>query len=155
MAITGWVLPKLLGNLDYKTPEVLSPDEEVAKEDRPSFAISLLVPLIPAIIMISALIANVWLKKGTQGYDWVNFVGSSPVAMTLAMLAAFYFFGLRQKRGIEWVMDQFGRAVKPIAMVVLIIGAGGALKQTIIDTGIGDYIGRLMDGGGANPYVMA
>lgn len=29
-------------------------------------------------------------------------------------------------------------------MVILIIGAGGVLKQTIIDTGIGDTIGMLM-----------
>ncbi|MFQ7388725.1 MAG: hypothetical protein ACLRP3_09025 [Escherichia sp.] len=28
--------------------------------------------------------------------------------------------------------------------MILIIGAGGVLKQTIIDTGIGDTIGMLM-----------
>lgn len=32
-------------------------------------------------------------------------------------------------------------------MVILIIGAGGVLKQTIIDTGIGDTIGMLMSHG--------
>lgn len=52
-------------------------------------------------------------------------------------------------------MDQFERAVKSIAMVVLIIGAGGALKQIVIDTGIGDFIGQLMTGSSANPYIMA
>lgn len=50
----------------------------------------------------------------------MNFIGSSPITMF-------------------------------IAMVVLIIGAGGALKQTIIDTGIGS----LMSAGGVSPYVMA
>ena len=52
-------------------------------------------------------------------------------------------------------MDQVERAVKGIAMVVLIIGAGGALKQIVIDTGIGDFIGQLMNGNNANPYLMA
>lgn len=56
---------------------------------------------------------------------------------------------------MAWVMDAFEGAVKAIAMVVLIIGAGGALKQTIIDTGIGDTIGSLMSAGGVSPYVMA
>ena len=42
-----------------------------------------------------------------------------------------------------------------IVMVILIIGAGGALKQTIIDTGIGDTIGSLMSAGGVSPYIMA
>lgn len=52
-------------------------------------------------------------------------------------------------------MDSFENAVKGIAMVVLIIGAGGALKQVIIDTGIGDYIGSLMTASSVSPYIMA
>lgn len=31
----------------------------------PSFGVSILVPLIPAIIMISTTIANIWLVKDT------------------------------------------------------------------------------------------
>ena len=155
IAFTGWVLPRFLGNLDYPTPSIMQPDEEVAKEDRPSFGISLLVPLIPAIIMISATIANIWLVKGTTAYEWVNFVGSPIIAISLALLAAMFFFGTRRSRDMDWVMNVFGQAVKAIAMVVLIIGAGGALKQIIIDTGIGDYIGSLMNGSSLNPYVMA
>lgn len=151
IAITGWALPRFLGNLDYKTPEILTADEEVAADKRPAFFISIFVPLIPAIVMIAATIANVWLVEGTRTYDWVNFVGSSPIAISIAMVAAFYFFGIRPGRGIAWVMDQFERAVKSIAMVVLIIGAGGALKQIVIDTGIG----QLMTGSNANPYIMA
>ena len=33
--------------------------------------------------------------------------------------------------------------------------AGGVLKQTIIDTGIGDTIGMLMSHGNISPYIMA
>lgn len=153
--VTGWVLPRFLGNLDYATPAILRSENEVAAEDRPSFGISIFVPLVPAIIMIGATLANIWLTEGSTIHTWVNFVGSPMVAITLAMIAAFYFFGIRAGRGTEWVMDSFGGAVKAIAMVVLIIGAGGALKQIIIDTGIGDYIGSLMTGTSANPYIMA
>ena len=66
-----------------------------------------------------------------------------------------FLFGTRRSRDMDWVMNVFGQAVKAIAMVVLIIGAGGALKQIIIDTGIGDYIGSLMNASSLNPYVMA
>ncbi len=79
----------------------------------------------------------------------------SPVAVTVALIAAFYFFGVRPGRGITWAMDGFGEAVKGIAMVALMPGAGGALKQVIIDTGIGDYIGSLMNATSISPYIMA
>ena len=48
---------------------------------------------------------------------------------------------------MDWVRHSFEGAVKGIAMVVLIIGAGGVLKQVIIDTGIGNTIGSLMSSG--------
>jgi high-affinity gluconate transporter len=153
--VTGWVLPRFLGNLDYPVPVLLQAEHDVPVDERPSFGVSLLVPLIPAIIMVAATIANIWLVKGTVSYQWVNFFGSSLVAVSIAMVAAFYFFGVRTGRGLTWSMETFGHAVQAIAMVVLIIGAGGALKQMIIDTGIGGYIGSLMSGTSANPYIMA
>lgn len=52
-------------------------------------------------------------------------------------------------------MNAFENAVKSIAMVILIIGTGGVLKQTIIDTGIGDTIGMLMSYGNISPCIMA
>ncbi|EIR2416219.1 gluconate:H+ symporter [Escherichia coli] len=120
----GLILPKFLGNLERPTPSFLKADQPVDMNNLPSFGVSILVPLIPAIIMISTTIANIWLVKDTPAWEVVNFIGSSPIAMF-------------------------------IAMVILIIGAGGVLKQTIIDTGIGDTIGMLMSHGNISPYIMA
>lgn len=155
IAVTGWVLPRLLGNLDYAVPTIMQASEEVPPQERPGFAVSILTPLIPAMIMIGATIANLWLVEGTWSYDLVNFIGSSEVAITVAMVAAFFLFGTRRQKDFGWVMERFEDAVRAIATVVLIIGAGGALKEVIIDTGIGDFIGGLMTGVNANPYVMA
>src|SRR5690606_4710184 len=147
--------PKFLGNLDYPVPKLLRAEEPVPVEERPSFGISLFVPLVPAILMISATVLNIWLTEGSMAYVIVNFFGSSVVSVSVAMIAAFYFYAIRPKRGLNWAMENFEGAVKSIAMVVLIIGAGGALKQVIIDTGIGDYIGSLMSASSLSPYLMA
>lgn len=152
---SGLILPKFLGNLDRPVPEFLKADNPVDEANMPSFATSILVPLIPAIIMISVTIANLWLVKDTMSYKIANFVGSSPIAMFIAMLVAFALFGTRRGHKMDWVMHSFEGAVKGIAMVILIIGAGGALKQTIIDTHIGDAIGSLMSAGSISPYIMA
>ena len=153
--ITGWVLPRFLGNLNYPVPKLLCAEEPVPVEERPSFGVSLFVPLIPAIIMIATTIANIWLVEGTAAHSVVNFLGSPIMALSIALLAAFYFFAIKPGRGLAWGMDSFEGAVKGIAMVVLIIGAGGALKEMIIDTGIGDYIGGLMTATSVSPYIMA
>ena len=151
----GLILPKFLGNLERPTPSFLKADQPVDMNNLPSFGVSILVPLIPAIIMISTTIANIWLVKDTPAWEVVNFIGSSPIAMFIAMVVAFVLFGTARGHDMQWVMNAFESAVKSIAMVILIIGAGGVLKQTIIDTGIGDTIGMLMSHGNISPYIMA
>ncbi|MCO6544479.1 MAG: gluconate permease GntP [Gilliamella sp.] len=151
----GIILPKFLGNLVRPTPQFLQSEIPIDKNNLPSFFTSITVPLIPAYIMIATTIANIWLEKGTTAYSVFNFIGSSQIAMFIAMVTAFIFFGKKLDYSMEWIMKSFDNAVKGIAMVVLIIGAGGALKQIIIDTGIGDTIGQLMSTGGVSPYIMA
>ncbi|MCT1563764.1 MULTISPECIES: gluconate permease GntP [Corynebacterium] len=153
--ITGWVLPRFLGDLDRPVPKLMRPDEDIPADQRPSFALSLFVPLIPAIVMISATITKAFISEDSAAYEWVSFIGSSIPAMAIALIAAIYFFGIKQGRSMEWTMGVFKSAVKGIAMVILIIGAGGALKQVIIDSGVGDYIGSLMTATSISPYIMA
>mgnify|MGYP001516632111 FL=1 len=85
----GLILPKFLGNLERPTPSFLKADQPVDMNNLPSFGVSILVPLIPAIIMISTTIANIWLVKDTPAWEVVNFIGSSPIAMFIAMVVAF------------------------------------------------------------------
>ncbi|MFO6427772.1 hypothetical protein ACLBOM_31850 [Escherichia coli] len=74
----------------------------------------------------------------------VNFIGSSPICNVYCDGGCIRTLsGTARGHDMQWVMNAFESAVKSIAMVILIIGAGGVLKQTIIDTGIGDTIGML------------
>ena len=89
----GLILPKFLGNLERPIPSFLKAENPVDENNLPSFSTSILVPLIPAFIMIGTTIANIWLVKGTSAYMIINFIGSSPIAMFIAMLVAFLLFG--------------------------------------------------------------
>ncbi|EPD26508.1 gluconate:H+ symporter [Actinotignum sp. GS-2025f] len=155
--VGGVLLPKVLGNLERPVPKFMSgdKDDKEAAVNPPSFFISLIVPLSPAIIMISVTIANIWVDKESTLGQWLNFFGSSPVAMSVALVLAMLLFGIQRGHKGEWVMDKFNKAVSIIAGVVMIIGAGGAFKQVVIDSGIGDYIGGFMSAGAVSPYIMA
>ncbi|MDE1536422.1 gluconate:H+ symporter [Actinotignum sp. GS-2025c] len=155
--VGGVLLPKVLGNLERPVPKFMSGDEndKEAAVNPPSFFVSLIVPLSPAIIMISVTIANIWVDKESMLGQWLNFFGSSPVAMSVALVLAMLLFGIQRGHKGEWVMDKFNKAVSIIAGVVMIIGAGGAFKQVVIDSGIGDYIGGFMSAGAVSPYIMA
>ncbi|MGK7379655.1 gluconate:H+ symporter [Planococcus sp. 1R117A] len=151
----GIILPRLLRNLDKPVPPLLKKPKEFADDEMPGFAISILVPLLPAIIITSATIINYFIEEGTLIHDIVNFFGSAEISMLLAVLVAIYVFGLRRGRKMHEVMDSFSGAISSIAMIILIVGAGGAFKQIILDSGVGDYIATMMQNTSVSPLIMA
>ncbi|WP_028660429.1 SLC13 family permease [Nocardioides insulae] len=52
-------------------------------------------------------------------------------------------------------MESCGDAVKPMALIILVIGAGGAFKQVLVDSGIADYIEQLTHGWDISPLILA
>ena len=52
------------------------------------------------------------------------------------------------------VMESVDSAVKTIAMILLVVASGGVLKQILIDSGLGSYIGTLIQDAALSPLVM-
>ena len=121
----------------------------------PSFGLSLIVPLIPAIIITCATILNYFIEEGSTIHQVVNFFGSAEISLMLAVLVAIYVFGLRVGRNMKEIMGSFSGAIEGIAMVVFIVGSGGAFKQIILDAGVGDAIAALMQNTSISPLIMA
>jgi Gnt-I system high-affinity gluconate transporter len=53
------------------------------------------------------------------------------------------------------LMKSCSDSVKPMAMIILVIGAGGAFKQVLVDGGTADYIQDLTQGWNISPIILA
>jgi high-affinity gluconate transporter len=151
----GIILPRMLKKLDRPVPPLLEKPKEFSDEEMPGFVISLIVPLIPAIIITAATILNLFIEEGTMLHQIVNFFGSAEISLLLAVLVAIYVFGLRVGRKMPDIMKSFSGAIEGIAMIIFIVGAGGAFKQIILDSGVGDYIAEMMQNTSVSPLIMA
>lgn len=153
----GVLLPKtkVIQKLNYSVPPLLQKSKEFTEEEMPGFGLSLFVPLLPAIIITTATILNIFIAEDTLVYEIVNFFGSSVISMLIAVLVAIYAFGTRVGRTMDEVMESFTEAIKGVAMVICIVGAGGAFKQVILDSGVGDYIASIMENTTVSPLIMA
>ncbi|AWK50204.1 gluconate permease [Clostridium beijerinckii] len=155
---SGLIYPKLIGKSikDIPMPVLAGGDtQEINEKDMPSFGISLLVPLIPAIIMIAATIFKPMVGAETATYALLSFFGSAEISMLVAVIVGIFVFGLNLNKNMNQMMDAFADAIKNVATVILIIGAGGAFKQVILDSGVGAYIATLMQGSSFSPLIMA
>lgn len=73
----------------------------------------------------------------------------------IAVIVALFTFGLNRKKKMEEVMKTVADAITTIAMVLLIIGGGGALKQVLVDSGVSNYIAGAMQGSNMSPLLLA
>ena len=101
------------------------------------------------------LFFNYFIEEGSTIHQVVNFFGSAEISLMLAVLVAIYVFGLRVGRNMKEIMGSFSGAIEGIAMVVFIVGSGGAFKQIILDAGVGDAIAALMQNTSISPLIMA
>ncbi len=151
----GIILPRILPNLNQSVPPLLEKPKEFKEDEMPGFAISLIVPLIPAIMITAATILNMFIAEDTMFYEVINFLGSAEISLLLAVLVAIYTFGLRVGRTMPEIMGSFSKAIEGIAMIIFVVGAGGAFKEVILDSGVGDYIASMMENTTISPLIMA
>ncbi len=85
----------------------------------------------------------------------VAFIGSAPIALLLTLCLAIWAFGPRIGRSLEEVGASCTSAAKAMAMILLVIGAGGAFKNVLVEGGISDYIKDATDGWSISPIVLA
>ncbi|MDY4697069.1 gluconate:H+ symporter [Selenomonas montiformis] len=142
-------------DLHPEIPEGMYNSKVFKEEEMPSFATSVCTALVPVVLMAASAIVKLVLDKGNAVYQVLTFLGSPDMALTIAVLISFYTFGLARGKSIPEIMKVVENAVVTIAMILLIVGGGGALKQILIDSGVGAYIGHVAAQSNLSPLLMA
>jgi Gnt-I system high-affinity gluconate transporter len=101
---------------------------------------SFFVALLPVFLITLSVIANAFLDKGNIVRTVLSFTGDSTIALLTAVIAAMYYFGIRKHKPMPEIMQWVNEGISGIAMILLIITAGGVFKQVLIDSGTGAYI---------------
>lgn len=128
-------------------------------EETPGFGVSVFTALFPVILM--ALAAIIDILQPAMGFEdnmlvkLIRFIGNSSTAMLLSLLLAVYTMGIARKVPMKNLMDSCSSAINSLGMLLLIIGGGGALKQVLIDGGVGDYVAKLFEGSNMSPVFFA
>ena len=152
----GILLPKYLSSIN-KIPlnALIKPVEEKAPSELPSFGISILIPLIPAVLMIVASLVKGFTSDDTALSKICTFFGSAEISMLLATVAAIWFLGIKRGMTRDNVTHSVSDSIAKIANVLFVISAGGILKQVIIVSGVGGHIVNIMSDVPLSPFIIA
>ncbi|MGO4493459.1 gluconate:H+ symporter [Arthrobacter sp. 2YAF22_2] len=124
---------------------------------QPSFLVTLLTIIFPVVLMLlKAVVDIVWPAAATAPWIRVffDFVGQPLVAMTLAVLLAIFTFGYAVGFTGNKITTKIGASLGPIAAILLIVGAGGGFKQTLIGAGVGDAVKKWAEGANMSVLVL-
>lgn len=138
--IAGPLLGRFLKRLQIETNDLFGGITIENETVLPGRFASFIIALLPVLLITASVVCNLVLEKENLFRRTVGFLGDSTIALLIAVLAAVYFFGIRQKKEMPEIMQWVTDAISGIAMILLIITAGGVFKQVLIDSGTGAYI---------------
>ncbi|MDN3934742.1 MULTISPECIES: gluconate:H+ symporter [unclassified Arthrobacter] len=144
--------PEVAGGIDTRH----GADLEGVKR-QPSFLVTLLTIIFPVVLMLlKAVVDIVWPdpKTAPAARVFFDFVGQPLVAMTLAVLLAIVTFGYAVGFTGNKITTKIGASLGPIAAILLIVGAGGGFKQTLIGAGVGDAVKKWAEGANMSVLVL-
>lgn len=151
--IAGPVLGKWFRNSQinwHEQPVSSALPTSVLPKATPSF----LIALLPVFFITASVIAQHFLADG-----WIKtillFTGDSTIALLVSVLMALYQFGVRKKISMQIQMKWVSDGISGIAMILLIITAGGVFKQVLQDSGTGDYIASFSSRWQMPPLLFA
>ena len=111
--------------------------------------------LLPVFLLIATTLLLQFITPGTLMAQIFSFLAEPSVVMLISLGVATWLIGLKQGFSIQAIMNIFTESVKDIAMILLIIGSAGALKQVLVDSGVSQEIAAQLNGVNIQPLILA
>jgi Gnt-I system high-affinity gluconate transporter len=153
--ISGPVLVRFLPKVQARPIKEFQASRIFTKEEMPGLGISLFTTLLPVLIIGIATVLIELNSLSDQTTTVVEFIGNPVIALLITVLFAAYVLGIRRGKSVKEVMDIYANSIKGITMVLLIIAGSGALKQILVDSGVSQEIGVMLEGINISPLIIA
>ncbi|MER5491950.1 GntT/GntP/DsdX family permease [Streptomyces sp. LE64] len=128
--------------VDVPVPEDMipaRPSEELEK--RPGFGATVFTVLLPVVLMLGSALVEIVVDDPTNTVQRVfDVIGSPLMALLAAVIVGMFTLGRAAGFTKGRLSTTVEKSLGPIAGVLLIVGAGGGFKQTLIDSGVGQMV---------------
>lgn len=133
------------GGVATKRPVVTTP---------PSVGVIGAIIAVPLVLILGATFGSILLDPGNL-LEVLTFLGTPAVALLIAVLIAFYVLGIRRGSTVQELSTLTGESLRPVGMLLLVVGAGAFFGKVISATGIGTALADAMAAAGLPIIVLA
>jgi GntP family gluconate:H+ symporter len=128
--------------------------KEGETRELPGFGITLLTILLPVILMLIGSWADLIFAPKTLPNSLLKFIGTSDVALLVAVLFSFWSFGASRGFDREQIQKFCGECLAPIAGITLIVGAGGGFGNVLRESGISQQLVATASAAHLSPLLL-
>ncbi|MFW6289819.1 MAG: gluconate:H+ symporter [Mariniphaga sp.] len=159
--IAGPIFGKYISKKIHLEPpfEYQKPAQEVDPNNHPPFRMIAIIISIPLLLILvntfTALAVSKEVVPKSIVTDALEFIGHPFSALIIATLVASYFLGIKRGMSKQKILDLSTKALGPAGIIILITGAGGVLKQVLVDSGIGQIMAESMANSALPPILLA
>jgi GntP family gluconate:H+ symporter len=165
-AIPAWFVGGILYStwiakrINVPVPEEMLAAAEEAKGEHevrnpPSLGLVLGIIAIPLVLILAGTFGSILLTKGSRLYGVFTFFGTPAVALTIAVLLATYLLGYRRGLTREQLTELTGKSLRPVGMILLVVGAGGFFGAVLSATGVGKVLATSLSDAGLPVIALA
>lgn len=161
--IGGLLFPAWIGKkIELPVPEeMLASADAVAEKNasegrnEPKLATVAFVIGLPMLLILGATFGSITLPENTPVFNVLTFLGTPAVALTIAVLLASWLLGIRRGMTGTELSTLTGKALRPLGMILLVVGAGGFFGEVLDETGVGDALAGSLKAAGLPLLVSA
>ena len=159
--VAGLLYPVWIGKritLPVPADMLATADELAAKREGqrdPSLGVVALIIGLPMVLILGATFGSITLPEGSGALSVLTFLGNPTVALTIAVLLSFWLLGTRRGMTRRDLSELTSGALRPLGMLLLVVGAGGFFGKVLAETGVGDALAGSLQGVGLPMIVSA
>lgn len=161
--VSGLLFPLWIGKrIDLPVPEdMLAAADEQARKNQaegrrePGLTTVAFIIGLPMVLILGATFGSITLPEGSTPLAVLTFLGNPTVALTIAVLLAFWLLGTRRGMTGKELSELTGNSLRPLGMILLVVGAGGFFGKVLAETGVGEALAGSLQSTGLPLLVSA
>mgnify|MGYP001329885795 CR=1 FL=1 len=151
----------IAGRIKIDPPDAVTgeSDDETSRNGLPSFRLIFILIITPLMLIVISTISAILIRNGGLASSMVTdiliFAGHPFSALIIATLLAIWLLGIRRGMSRDRIMILSTKALGPAGIIILVTGAGGVLKEVLVQSGIGTTLADSVAGTALSPIVLA
>ncbi len=123
------------------------------EKDLPSASMSIFIALFPVLLIaIPAACLNLF-STGSLPAKFLTAIGDPVMAMLITVATSAWFLAINRGMSITDLMAHYTKAIESVALILMVIAAGGAFKEVLTVSGVAVEIAGIISGNAFPPLI--